>query len=129
MSFTHEQLAKAKAVKSVKELLAYANELNFKLTEDEAKFYFDQWHKEGELADNELSDVSGGSTCIDGKSYSDEPPYYLITTWGNTCPAYLFDEVMTAGVDDGSCFHCFYARKAGLIMYCQKRRANDDPYR
>ena len=129
MNFAPEQLTKAKAAKSVEELLAYANELNFKLTEDEAKFYFGQWHKEGELSDNELDNVAGGSTCIDGKSYSDDPPYYLITTWGNTCPLYSysgFDEY----IDNGSCFSCFNRlSNKGLATYCSARTKDNDPYR
>ena len=60
MNFTPEQLAKAKAAKSAEELLALAKENGVELTEEEAKKYFAEWHKEGELSDNELDNVSGG---------------------------------------------------------------------
>ena len=60
MNFTSEQLAKAKTSKSAEELLAYSIEIGYALTEDEAKKYFEQWHKEGELADEELDNVAGG---------------------------------------------------------------------
>ena len=60
MNFTPEQITKAKAAKSVEELLALAKENGMELTEEEAKNYFEQWHKEGELADDELDNVSGG---------------------------------------------------------------------
>ena len=60
MSFTNEQILKAKAAKSVEELLALAKENGVELTEDEAKKYFAEWHDEGELSDDELANVSGG---------------------------------------------------------------------
>ena len=60
MNFTPEQITKAKAAKSVEELLAIAKENGMELTEDEAAKYFAEWHKEGELADEELNNVSGG---------------------------------------------------------------------
>ena len=60
MNFTPEQLTKAKAAKSVEELLAIAKENGMELSEEEAKNYFEQWHKEGEIADDELDNVAGG---------------------------------------------------------------------
>ena len=60
MNFTPELLTKAKAAKSVEELLALAKENNIELTEEEAEKYFTEWHKEGELSDEELDNVSGG---------------------------------------------------------------------
>ena len=60
MKLTQEQLAKAKAAKSVEELFALAKENGMGLTEEEAAKYFTEWHKEGELADEELDNVSGG---------------------------------------------------------------------
>ena len=60
MEFTQEQITKAKAAKSVEELLAIAKENGMELTEEEAAKYFAEWHKEGELSDEELNNVSGG---------------------------------------------------------------------
>ena len=60
MKLTQEQLAKAKAAKSVEELLTLAKENGMELTEEEAKNYFEQWHKDGKLSDEELDNVSGG---------------------------------------------------------------------
>ena len=59
MNFTQEQLTKARQAKSAEELLTYAKEISYPLTEEEAKHYFEQWHKEGALADDELENVSG----------------------------------------------------------------------
>ena len=60
MNFTNEQLAKAKAAKSAKELFELAKESGFELTEEEAKKYFAIFHKDGDLADEELDNVAGG---------------------------------------------------------------------
>ena len=59
MKLTKEQLEKAKAAKSVEELLTLAKENGMELTEEEAAKHFAEWHKEGELADEELDNVSG----------------------------------------------------------------------
>lgn len=60
MEFTKEQLAKAKAAKSAEELLALAKENDVELTENEAQKYFAELRKEGELAAEELDNVTGG---------------------------------------------------------------------
>ncbi len=65
MNFTPEQITKAKAAKSVEELLAIAKENGMELSEEEAKKFLAELNKEGEIANDELDNVSGG--C--GKSY------------------------------------------------------------
>ena len=67
MIFSPEQLTKAKAAKSAEELLALAKENGMEMTDDEAKKYFADLHKEGELANEELDNVVGG--C--GEPYTD----------------------------------------------------------
>ena len=130
MNLTPEQLIKAKNAESAEALISLADECGVALTEDEAKFYFDKWRSEGELADKELADVSGGSQCVDGRSYSSDPPYYLITTWGNTCPGYTFvNSVAPRNVDNGTCYMCAHASKPRVPMYCYSRKADDDPYK
>ena len=64
MELTKEQLEKAKQIKSPKELLAFAEENGIELTEENVKQGFAQLHKEGEVTDEELDNVSGGS-CSD----------------------------------------------------------------
>lgn len=59
--FTPKLIEKAKTAKSVEELLAIAEENEVSLALDEAKTYFAQLNpKCGELADDELDNVSGG---------------------------------------------------------------------
>ena len=72
MQFTNEQLVKAKAAKSVEELLALARENGMELTEEEAKKYYAAWHKEGEFSDAELANVAGG---CGGPKVTDEHIY------------------------------------------------------
>ena len=129
MEFTQEQLAKAKAAKSAEELLALAKENGMELTEEEAKNYFEQWHKEGELADEELDNVSGGSCyASDGR---------MITTLLNDCDGKHFvckvcgsSELVYQQNSDGYyytcvncnllpiCDHCALCSYEGGIWYC-----------
>ena len=55
--FTNEQIEKVKACKSVEEILALAKENDVTLTEEQAKQFFAELHKTGELTDEELSQV------------------------------------------------------------------------
>ncbi len=58
---TSELLEKAKQAKSPEELMALAKENGTELTEESAGAYFEQLHKTGEVAEDELGNVSGGS--------------------------------------------------------------------
>ena len=60
MKLTNGQLAKAKTAKSAEELLALAKAEGIALSKEEATKYFADLHKEGELSDDELDNVSGG---------------------------------------------------------------------
>lgn len=60
MEFTSEQIAKAKAAKTLEELISLAKENNIGLTDEEAKKIFDNWHATGEVSINELDDTAGG---------------------------------------------------------------------
>ena len=64
---TYEELiAKAKEAKSAQELLAMAKENGIDITMEDADVYYAQLHKTGELADDELGDVSGGGCKTSG---------------------------------------------------------------
>ena len=65
MKFTAEQLAKIKAAKTAEELIALAKAEGIEVTEEQIKAQFDAMHHAGELADDELNNVSGG--CGDTK--------------------------------------------------------------
>lgn len=60
MKFTKELIEKAKRAKSAEELLELAKIENIELTATEAEQAFENLHKSGELADDELDNVSGG---------------------------------------------------------------------
>ena len=58
---THEEMIlKAKQATSAEELLSLAKENGIEMTEESAQAYFEQLHKKGELADEELDNVAGG---------------------------------------------------------------------
>ena len=128
MKFTKEQIEKAKAAKSVEELLAFAKEAGYPLTEEEAKKYFEQWHKEGELADEELSNVAGGTCYSSGVWGPNGYQKYAIVTTENTCGWF--------GPPEGeewpepyryrccNCKHCF---SVSATLYCDMRTEDNDP--
>ena len=63
-----ELIIKAKAAKSVEELLELAKASNMELSEEQAKEYFAKLNPtKGELSDDELDDVSGGG-CGESKT-------------------------------------------------------------
>ena len=63
-----ELITKAKAAKSVEELLELAKVSNVELSEEQAKEYFAKLNPtKGELSDDELDDVSGGG-CGESKT-------------------------------------------------------------
>ena len=63
-----ELITKAKAAKSVAELLELAKASNVELSEEQAKEYFAKLNPtKGELSDDELDDVSGGG-CGESKT-------------------------------------------------------------
>ena len=66
---TNEMIQKAKACKTVEELLSLAKENGYSLTEEQATAKFNEWNKIGELADEELDNVSGGGCSASDKFY------------------------------------------------------------
>ncbi len=50
-----------KKAKSPEDLIAFANECNLELSPEDAQKLFDALHAEGELSDDELESVAGGS--------------------------------------------------------------------
>ena len=117
MELNHGQLIKAKECKTVEELLAYANEIGYKLTEEEAKMYFNELHKEGELSDEELSNVAGGSFCVDGTFYSEDPDHWhnMIVTAFDSCQFWYSEDGES---DSGICSSCGYSVYDGGTLYC-----------
>ena len=61
-------IQKARKAESVEALIALAKENKIELSEEEAKAYFNHLHQNGELADDELTNVAGGQ-CKNGDKY------------------------------------------------------------
>ena len=143
MQISEEQIKKAVAAKSAEELLEMAKAEGLSLTEEEAEHYFEVLHADPadaeciELSEEEQENVAGGSQCVGGKSYSSDPPYYLITTAGNTCPGYEECANPQPLAVKGTCWHCLHHRLSGeignfsisSITYCKERTVDNDPYR
>ena len=71
-----ELIEKAKQAKTPEELIALAKENGIEMTDESAKAYFNKLHpKTGELADDELDNISGG--C--GGGYVDGRPHPRFT--------------------------------------------------
>ena len=92
-----EMLLKAKNAQSAEELFLISKEFNISITEEQARVYFDQTHKTGELSDDELDNVSGGG-CGGNKDSAEAPQmeYYGMKEYtllvGDTfCPNCHFD--------------------------------------
>ena len=68
MEMNKELISKAKNAKTPEELLCLAKENGEEMTEESAKAYFELLHpKTGEIADDELDNVSGGCNKSDGR--------------------------------------------------------------
>ena len=81
-----ELIEKAKAAKTVEELLELAKAGGMEMTADEAKTYFAQLNpKSGELDDDDLGNVAGGAS---GCAYKDEVGNMtkVRVINGNKCP-------------------------------------------
>ena len=132
MQFSKEQIEKAASAASAEELMAMAKADGIELTEEEAKNYYDVLHEEmpseeqlRTLSEEELANVSGGSQCRYGKTYSSDYPYELIVTGGNCCAFYK-----QLGVRPHNCWGCEYCRTEGKVFtvsYCEKRTLFNDP--
>lgn len=125
---------KLKECKTAEELKAFAKEIGYELTDEEAQDYFGKIQKSGELSDDELDLVSGGgcSKWRKGKCYSGNPPHHLIVTWHNRCPSYSFSKyadpknVKFYNNRCPCCVHCVGG--PGFTLYCSDRTYNDDKY-
>lgn len=62
MKFTEEQFEKAMLAKSAEELLDLAKECGMEITEEKAAKLVAEMHREGEISDAKLENVSGGIT-------------------------------------------------------------------
>ena len=109
MAINSELIAKAKETKSVEELMALAKENDIDMTEESAEAYFNQFHPtSGELPDEELDNVAGGSCyASDGR---------MVVSLGYVCHGFHCKK-------DGSYakgFMCMtpHCKKCGAVANC-----------
>ncbi len=103
-----ELLVKAKKAKTPEELLCLAKENGEEITEESAKAYFELLHPQtGEIADEELDNVSGGG-CYKGDK--------LVVSAMHFCDEWCCK-------NDGSKGNDFlYCRKCGVAAFCHSCR-------
>ena len=100
MTFTNEQITKARSAKTAEELLAMAKESGIEMTEAQAAKYFAELNKQGELNDSELASVAGG-----GKG--DPTVYYTEALWAAAgCGCNSFSQ--KSPYDSDKCGNCNY---------------------
>ena len=124
MQFTREQVERINNAKTVEELMNVSKEVGYDLTEDEAKVFIQRKSSEGLIADSDLDDIDAASQCKSCKTYSSDPPYYLIVSLLNSCPSC---KTLEPGVN--RCYICYYAEKKNGVCYCTARTIDNDPYR
>ena len=130
MEMSKELIAKAKGAKTPEELIALAKENGMEMTEESANAYLDLLHSkngelaDGELADDELDNVSGGGCHKDGK---------LVVTVCYTCGVFQCErcgsiETVHAGgykycsncgkgATCSNCYYCSYTKGLWLCNY------------
>ena len=137
-----ELITKAKAAKSVEDLLELAKVSNVELSEEQAREYFAKLNPtKGELSDDELDAVAGGGceTKVDGKEYTVVTSPCKCFTGQYLCNYEMrdgdwqlkdrFDNydkrqtwLETSGLDErnNKCGSCAHLGFKGGIGYCEK---------
>ena len=120
MNFTNEQMTKAKTAKSAEELLAMAKESGIAMTEEQAKTYFTELTRQGELSDDELTSVAGGDKGEDTPPPPAPTEYFYqdfvgkgaASSWAPICPNEL--GLRTCGECEGN----YYEQNNGNSYFC-----------
>lgn len=88
-NFSVELVEKAKQTKSAGELAALAKENGVEMTVEEANAYYEKLHSTGELADDELDNVSGGGCGGDRNDFQwpEIGDLVLLKKSNNYCPS------------------------------------------
>ena len=121
MKMNKELLEKAKCAKNAEELMALAKENGMEMTEESANAYLDLLHSQnselayGELADDELDNVSGGGCYKDGKlvvSICHRCKYFKCKRCGKRYTLPCHGEPSC-----GNCCYCSYTKGLWLCNY------------
>ena len=132
MTFTNEQITKAKAAKSAEELIVLAKENGMEMTDDEAKKYFAELNKEGELSDEELNNVSGGacySSGVQGPNGYHEYAVVSPLSSAKDCEKNWIhpSNAENKNIASNFCYQCRYYFTVDGICYCSARWKGNDP--
>lgn len=107
--FTNEQITEAKKCNTVDELIAYAKKAGHELKDEKANALFAQMHpSNGEVADDELENVSGGcneETPWQCPSYSHMDGRANNANDCTTCNSYVLHQMKGKAVFEWGCRH------------------------
>ena len=133
-----ELIEKARSTKSVEELLHLAKANNYPLDDEEAKRIFAEFHKSGELSDDELDAVAGGGCASEEGGQltpvtKDCPCFtglyqpgviYSTGSAGTTCTVLRDDNTALreawACDRQNTCGSCYHLDFVGGVGYCGK---------
>ena len=109
MELNKELLTKAKSAKSLEELIAIAKENGMELTEENAQAYFKLLNPQtGEIADDELDNVSGGGCGSPASKYSIGQNVWFRSTImynGVKCNASYYGTIIKQNYNNGSWYY------------------------
>lgn len=129
MGLNNEVLEKAKQADTAEELMAVAKENGVELTEEEAKSYFEQLHRSGELSDEELDNVAGGA-CVQKKDYQAKDGRMVVTV-GYCCDHFVCEycgatrrthHCSKTGPSSGLCDTCKYMSYERGLWLCNNEK-------
>ena len=107
---TPELISKAKQAKTPEELIDIAKINNVELNAEEAKAYFGQMNKTGELSDDELNDVAGGGCHTkDGR---------MVVSALHICDDFSGKRGIRRGDEYAECSNCTYCTYEKGLWLC-----------
>ena len=116
MNITPELIESAKKAKSIEELLTLAKENGFELSEEEAKAYYEQINKTGELSDDELNNVAGGGCYTkDGR---------LVVSALHICDDFSGRNGVKRGGEYADCCSCIFCTYEKGLWLCNNPKNN-----
>lgn len=119
MKLTAEQFEKMNAAATAEELIAFAKSEGIEATEEQIRAQFNAMHREGRIDDDELDNVAGGCSWLDGYSRP-ETVSVRVEDIGNGnykyyCPIcnqqLAFQELLWDSNDAGTCSYPYYLER------------------
>lgn len=123
MEINKEVFEKLIQAQSPDEVIFYGLENGLDISTDMAVRLFEMYQSKSFTLD-ELQSMEANSWCRKGRHYSSDEPHYLIVSALNSCPMFSSSSASTESV----CSDCDHSTRKGFVIYCKKRKYNDDEY-